>query len=101
MISIRSFVLIDQQNNTESDNNKVQKHVTFSEDENIIDIKSTASTVRNFFMMESSTPEQKPNFMVGGDIDLEETEEKDEFPPRGITKQISDAGLIDKRRRLR
>lgn len=95
-----SFVLIDQQQNSECDN-KVQKHVTFSEDDNNSNKEnSAAETVRNFFMMESSTPEQKPNFMVGGD--LEEIEEKDEFPPPlGITKQISDAALIDKRRRLR
>lgn len=48
-------------------------------------------------MMENS--DQKANFMVGGD--LEDSEEKDEFPPQGITRQISDAALIDKRRRLR
>lgn len=91
--------MIDQQQN-ECDN-KVQKHVTFSEDENNSNKENnSAETVRNFFMMESSTSEQKPNFMVGGD--LEEIEEKDEFPPpRGITKQLSDAALIDKRRRLR
>lgn len=94
-----SFVLIDQQQNTECDN-KVQKHVTFSEDDNNSNKENSAETVRNFFMMESSTTEQKANFMVGGD--LEEIEEKDEFPPpRIITKQLSDAALIDKRRRLR
>lgn len=43
--------------------------------------------------------EQKANFMVGGDI--EEMEEKDEFPSQEITRQLSDAALIDKRRRLR
>lgn len=43
--------------------------------------------------------EQKPNFMVGGDI--EETEEKDEFPTEQISRQLSEAALVDKRRRLR
>jgi hypothetical protein len=44
-------------------------------------------------------PEQKANFMVGGDA--EENEEKDEFPVQEISRQLSDAALIDKRRRLR
>lgn len=58
-------------------------------------------------MMETSTQEKKPNFLVGGDngYDEAETEEKDVFPTNisngSIPKQLSDAGLIDKRRRLR
>lgn len=41
--------------------------------------------------------------MMGGED--EEVEEKDEFPSgmisRGLTKQLSDAALMDKRRQLR
>lgn len=88
---------VDQQKATESDN-KVQKHVTFSEN-NDESVENNADGPRNFFIMESPTQEQKPNFMVGGD--LEETEEKDEFPVQEISRQLSDAALIDKRRRLR
>jgi hypothetical protein len=86
---------------------KVQKHVTFCENDDDESKKensdsSKQETVRNFFMMENSMQEQKANFMVGGD--LEETEEKDEFPTQQnttIMKQLSDAALMDKRRRLR
>lgn len=45
--------------------------------------------------------EQKPNFLVGGG-DIDENEEQDEFPPsQNISRQLSDAALIDRRRRLR
>lgn len=96
------YIFFTDQPNAEPDN-KVQKHVTFEEndDESAADGKG-AKTVRNFFMMENSMQEQKANFMVGGD--LEETEEKDEFPTQQnstIIKQLSDAALMDKRRRLR
>lgn len=76
-----------------------EKRVSFGEVETII---SKEETVRNFYMMES-TAEEKPNFLVGG----EEVEDKDEFPTdntpttNGLTKQLSDTMLIDKRRRLR
>lgn len=57
-------------------------------------------------MMEATKEEGKPNFMMGGEDGFEEIEEKDEFPSslsNGglLTKQLSDAALIDKRRRLR
>lgn len=55
-------------------------------------------------MMDKAKEEAKPNFLVGEDED-EEIEDKDEFPSgmsNGVlTKQLSDAALIDKRRRLR
>lgn len=61
-----------------------------------------AETVRNFYMMEASK-EEKPNFVMGGEDGFEDVEEKDEFPTTNgvLTKQLSDAALIDKRRRLR
>lgn len=45
----------------------------------------------------------KPSFLMGGEDEVEDT---DEFPSgnaslAGLTKQLSDAALIDKRRRLR
>jgi hypothetical protein len=111
---------IDQQN-TESEEtqkspatSKPQKHVTFSEENQTHEaIQQQGEIIRNFYMMDSQegqpqpqpSEEQqpKPNFLVGGDID--EIEEKDEFPPRelngSIPKTFSDATLIDKRRRLR
>lgn len=53
-------------------------------------------------MMETAKEEVKPNFLLGEDEDVEE---KDEFPSsmeNGVLqKQLSDAALIDKRRRLR
>lgn len=57
-------------------------------------------------MMEGPKEEGKPNFMMGGEDGFEDFEEKDEFPAgvgNGgmLTKQLSDAALIDKRRRLR
>lgn len=57
-------------------------------------------------MMETTKEEGKPNFMMGGEDGFEEIEEKDEFPSGmsngGMpTKQLSDAALIEKRRRLR
>lgn len=77
--------------------------MTFSEDNNgnreENNLTTLTETVRNFFMMENSTQEQKANFMVGGDLD--ETEEKDEFPPRVMTKQLTEIAINDKRRRLR
>ena len=55
--------------------------------------------------METSKEEGKPNFMMGGEDGFEDIEEKDEFPTvminGGLTKQLSDASLIDKRKRLR
>jgi hypothetical protein len=72
---------------------KVAKHVTFSK----------AETIRNFYMMEATKEEAKPNFLLGEDEDIED---KDEFPSgmsNGgmLQKQLSDAALMDKRRRLR
>lgn len=102
LISAYKIFLIDQQKSTESDSSKVQKHVTFSENKDeTIELKGNKSEApRNFFMMETTaTQEPKANFMVGGDI--EEIEEKDVFPPQQISRQLSDAALIDKRRRLR
>lgn len=59
-------------------------------------------------MMEPTKEEGKPNFMMGGEDGFDDIEEKDEFPAgmsmsNGgmLTKQLSDAALIDKRRRLR
>lgn len=56
-------------------------------------------------MMEAPKEEGKPNFLMGGEDGFEDIEEKDEFPSNmssgGLTKQLSDAALIDKRRRLR
>lgn len=80
---------------------KVAKHVTFSEDDDRIENK--AETIRNFYMMETTKEESKPNFLVGGEDSFEDVEEKDEFPSsmNVLTKQMSDAALIDKRRRLR
>lgn len=56
-------------------------------------------------MMETTKEEGKPNFMMGGEDTFEEIEDKDEFPTvinnGGLAKQMSDAALIDKRRRLR
>lgn len=77
---------------------KVAKHVTFSEEDN-----NKSETIRNFYMMETVKEEAKPNFLLGEDEDVEE---KDEFPAGIINggmlqKQLSDAALIDKRRRLR
>lgn len=48
----------------------------------------------------------KPSFLMGGEDNEDEIEDKDEFPVgnssnSGLTKQLSDAALIDKRRRLR
>lgn len=52
-------------------------------------------------MMETTKEEGKPNFLMGGED--EDVEDKDEFPCSngGMIKQLSDAALIDKRRRLR
>lgn len=77
---------------------KVAKHVTFSEEDS-----SKSETIRNFYMMETAKEEVKPNFLLGEDEDIEE---KDEFPSSMnnggmLQKQLSDAALIDKRRRLR
>ena len=78
--------------------NKVAKHVTFDEEDN-----SKSETIRNFYMMETPKEEVKPNFLLGEDEDVEEKE--DEFPSsmaNGVLqKQLSDAALMDKRRRLR
>lgn len=56
-------------------------------------------------MMETSKEEGKPNFLMGGEDGFEDVEEKDEFPGPvvngGLTKQLSDAALMDKRKRLR
>lgn len=53
-------------------------------------------------MMETAKEEVKPNFLLGEDEDIED---KDEFPANisngVLQKQLSDAALIDKRRRLR
>lgn len=102
----------DQQDSSEglqklslSDNKSQQKRVTFSDENH----QKQPETIRNFFMMDqqNSQQEQKPNFLVGGDIGYDEIEEKDIFPPQDevngsmLTKQLSDAALIDKRRRLR
>jgi len=80
-----------------------EKRVSFGDVETILGGSSKEETVRNFYMMES-TSEEKPNFLMGG----EEVEDKDEFPTEnstttngGLQKQLSDAMLIDKRRRLR
>ncbi|CAG9801571.1 unnamed protein product [Chironomus riparius] len=102
----------DQQDSELSENleklgveSKIQKRVTFSDELHLL--SKPPDTHRHFFMMESSTgsSEQKPNFLVGGDNGYDEIEEKDIFPPEDITgslaKQLSDAALIDKRRRLR
>ena len=85
---------------------KIQKRVTFSDELHLL--SKPPDTHRHFFMMESSTgsSEQKPNFLVGGDNGYDEIEEKEDiFPPEDMTgslaKQLSDAALIDKRRRLR
>lgn len=86
---------------------KIQKRVTFSDELHLL--SKPPDTHRHFFMMESNTgsSEQKPNFLVGGDNGYDEDmiEEKDIFPPEDMTgslaKQLSDAALIDKRRRLR
>lgn len=89
---------LDQQESPESDSSsKVQKHVTFSESNDCIESKEKKLETQSVFPMD--TQEQKANFMVGGD--LEEVEEKDEFPTQEISRQLSDAALIDKRRRLR
>jgi hypothetical protein len=76
---------------------KVAKRVTFEEEDS-----SKAETIRNFYMMETAKEDVKPNFMLGEDEDVEE---KDEFPTTmgngGLQKQLSDAALMDKRRRLR
>lgn len=53
-------------------------------------------------MMDASKEETKPNFLMGGEDGYEDIEEKDELSSMDvITKQLSDAALIDKRRRLR
>lgn len=86
-----------------SSEDKVAKHVTFSEGEEHKE-GSKPETIRNFYMMETSTEEGKPNFLMGGEDGFEDIEEKDEFPSTvngGLTKQLSDVALIDKRRRLR
>lgn len=78
-----------------------EKRVSFGDVATILG-PSKEETVRNFYMMES-TSEEKPNFLMGG----EEVEDKDEFPTEnsttngGLIKQLSDTSLIDKRRRLR
>lgn len=55
-------------------------------------------------MMEAPK-EEKPNFLVGGEDGFDDVEEKDQFPAvmmnGGLTKQLSDAALLDKRKRLR
>lgn len=48
----------------------------------------------------------KPSFLMGGEDNEDEIEDKDEFPVgnssgAGLAKQLSEAALIDKRRRLR
>ena len=104
--------MTDQQDSELSENleklgvdSKSQKRVTFSDELHLL---NKPDTHRHFFMMDSNlnnTPEQKPNFLVGGDNGYDEIEEKDIFPPEDMTgslaKQLSDAALIDKRRRLR
>lgn len=56
-------------------------------------------------MMETSKEEGKPNFLMGGEDNYDDVEEKDEFPAGisngALNKQQSDQALIDKRRRLR
>lgn len=103
----------DQQDSALSENHeklgvdcKIQKRVTFSDELHLL--SKAPDTHRHFFMMESNpgSSEQKPNFLVGGDENgYDEIEEKDIFPPEDMTgslaKQLSDAALIDKRRRLR
>jgi hypothetical protein len=98
----------DQQSEvTEADQlppeDKVAKKVTFCEDGDLID--NSSETDRNFYMMEAAKEEVKPNFLVGDEDGFEEIEEKDEFPSGisngALNKQLSDAALIDKRRRLR
>jgi hypothetical protein len=102
------FTSIDQRSEvTEGDQSppedKVAKKVTFQEDGESTDSKS--ETERKFYMMEAAKEEAKPNFLVGDEDGFEEIEEKDEFPSGmtngGLTKQLSDAALMDKRRRLR
>lgn len=90
----QSKVTEAEQSSTEE---KVEKRVTFSEDED-----NKAATIRNFYMMDASKEETKPNFLMGGEDGYEDIEEKDELSSMDvITKQLSDAALIDKRRRLR
>lgn len=101
----RSFIdqesVVTDQVDQQSSEDKVARRVTFNEGgENKEEGKP--ETIRNFYMMDSSQGEGKPNFMMGGEDGFEE---KDEFPPAvvngGLSKQLSDASLIDKRRRLR
>lgn len=82
---------------------KVAKKVTFNEEKNT---ETNSETIRNFYMMETAKEEGKLNFMMGGEEDFDDVEEKDKFPASSsnggmLTKQLSDAALIDKRRRLR
>lgn len=82
---------------------KVSKRVSFSEQGDKTGEKT--ETIRNFYMMESTKADGKPNFMMGGEGEdvFEGLEDKDQFPTHngGLVKQTSDASLIDKRRRLR
>jgi len=101
--------IADSEGNTSKDEKivKNKKGVTFSGEENnqIVDEKpnSAATTQRNFYMMNSTGSEERPNFLVG-DEDAADSEEKDAFPSMAngtLTKQLSDAALMEKRRRLR
>lgn len=92
-----------------------KKTVKFSEDSKKPEDKQ--ETNRNFYMMDHpssaevrpnlSVPssEVRPNFLVGCEDGNEDVEEKDVFPQGMVTgmltKQLSNADLIDKRRRLR
>jgi hypothetical protein len=103
------FFCTDQQTEVKEEatsEDKVAKHVTFSE-EGGDKSENKAETIRNFYMMEKPKEEGKPNFLVGGEDGFEDVEEKDLFPSNmsngmsQLTKQLSDAALLEKRRRLR
>lgn len=78
---------------------KVAKRVSFDESS-----QAGANSCYNANGMDAQQDEgMKPSFLMGGEDDVEDT---DEFPvgnssQLGLVKQLSDAALMDKRRRLR
>lgn len=80
---------------------KVAKRVSFDEKSN------QAGTSGCAIIMDTQKDEGvKPSFLMGGEDNDIDVEDMDEFPTGnssniGLAKQLSDAALIDKRRRLR